>query len=1235
MRWLKIYHLLFCVAFLSITVKCVINVNEENEYGSSRLNRTRKIKPAANKDVNSKIVHKAHTKQNNKTAKDDLQPSKLRDAETYSNLSSRKTATFSPSTDPKEVFTESTITKSSNFQSKPLTSSIPTENLNVISGINSENTDFQRKPLSAFILDSRVSEIQTISGSDLTKKRKNGQLNLNEIDLSEILLAADIEGGLHAISRSTGKKLWSIIEGPNVQPLVHIQEHFLNAENDFLNTSRSHLGSDTLIVEPFGDGSLFFFNIFTGLHKIPASIKQLVDQSPIDLKTEVVVDADGTTIEDEKIYTGYKKTAIYSIDLLTGDILAAYGPGTENKMYTPDNSKKKSCYKFDESTTLANSSSKTSSQSETNNCAQIINIGKTVYELIIHSPIDNSYYNITYSNWQYNNLDSMLAFKHKYSTDGLSISPFRDCSLLAVDSVGHFAKWLTPKFPGIINNIFDIFVDPESQGKFLLPHPLNCFPSVADSYNDPLFFDHYNKVYDDNASMTSVYLDKSMDNTWFAMSSVNYPTLVDAAPMAKYEMSPRWRNPNFLSDPDMFETSVIGVHVLKADTYSNIQAGNERLPNNLEDFTEQNPDNLPALPNYRPDHSFMEPINYNPSKDLQHYISEKELSLYKKKVQEEVTKQLELKNKNSIPYIIGQFIYRSFKAIAAVGMCVMTFIFLRKFDVFSTKKREVKETISVSTDENSNDKADKLLQQEGQLYTENSFDEADDSEERLTNVAGSTKKKRKRGKRGGQKGNNKAQGAVTTVQIYGEDQNSNEIKVTNQKDNNLVNIKLSSKVLGYGSSGTVVYQGTFQERPVAVKRLLLDFYDIASQEIKLLSMSDDHPNVVRYYCSEQTDKFLYIALELCTASLDIVIEEKTKHSNKVQEIAENLDLLDILFQLTQGVQHLHSLKIVHRDLKPQNILLAPSKKYVSHGNKEKKIRTLISDFGLCKKLEAEESSFRTNMRDPAGTTGWRAPELLRGKVSALSQLSSIQSEDEMSNFSSHNSSKSVEPIVYDPITHVRLTRAVDIFSMGCIFYYVLSRGKHPFGEKYVRESNILKSKYNLGAILLDEKYLAIEAEDLIAKMISNNPHNRPTANVILKHPLFWSKTKKLDFLLKVSDRFEVERRDPPSSLLLKLEEISPVVITNGDWTAKFDQVFINNLGKYRKYNGGRIMDLLRTFRNKYHHFMDLPEELQILLGPYPEGFFSYYTKRFPNLVIEIYYVVQKNLKDDQILKEFF
>lgn len=44
-------------------------------------------------------------------------------------------------------------------------------------------------------------------------------------------------------------------------------------------------------------------------------------------------------------------------------------------------------------------------------------------------------------------------------------------------------------------------------------------------------------------------------------------------------------------------------------------------------------------------------------------------------------------------------------------------------------------------------------------------------------------------------------------------------------------------------------------------------------------------------------------------------------------------------------------------------------------------------------------------------------------------------------------------------THTHLsgpqTSAVDIFSAGCVFYYVLSGGSHPFGESLYRQANIL------------------------------------------------------------------------------------------------------------------------------------------------------------------------------------
>lgn len=119
--------------------------------------------------------------------------------------------------------------------------------------------------------------------------------------------------------------------------------------------------------------------------------------------------------------------------------------------------------------------------------------------------------------------------------------------------------------------------------------------------------------------------------------------------------------------------------------------------------------------------------------------------------------------------------------------------------------------------------------------------------------------------------------------------------------------------LGYGSHGTVVLKGTWGSRPVAVKRLLSDFTRLASQEVKLLQASDDHPNVIRYYCQEKRDNFLYIALDLCQASLADLMESPDRY----REMASGLDRKRAMREITRGVEHLHGMKIIHRDIKPQ------------------------------------------------------------------------------------------------------------------------------------------------------------------------------------------------------------------------------------------------------------------------------------------------------------------------------
>ncbi|CAE7282770.1 IRE1 [Symbiodinium sp. KB8] len=74
-------------------------------------------------------------------------------------------------------------------------------------------------------------------------------------------------------------------------------------------------------------------------------------------------------------------------------------------------------------------------------------------------------------------------------------------------------------------------------------------------------------------------------------------------------------------------------------------------------------------------------------------------------------------------------------------------------------------------------------------------------------------------------------------------------------------------ILGKGSHGTVVLDGRLRSRPVAVKRMLRSFYDLAQREVDLLIRSDGHPNIVRYFaCAEESD-FVFLALERCECTL--------------------------------------------------------------------------------------------------------------------------------------------------------------------------------------------------------------------------------------------------------------------------------------------------------------------------------------------------------------------------------
>ncbi|XP_011300602.1 serine/threonine-protein kinase/endoribonuclease IRE1 [Fopius arisanus] len=377
------------------------------------------------------------------------------------------------------------------------------------------------------------------------------------------------------------------------------------------------------------------------------------------------------------------------------------------------------------------------------------------------------------------------------------------------------------------------------------------------------------------------------------------------------------------------------------------------------------------------------------------------------------------------------------------------------------------------------------------------------------------------------------------------------------------------KVLGKGCEGTFVYKGEFDGRSVAVKRLLPDCFTFADREVALLRESDAHANVVRYFCTEQDRMFRYIALELAEATLqDYVVGNYDRQSISVK---------NILLQSTSGLAHLHSLDIVHRDIKPQNVLL-------SSPGARGEIRAMISDFGLCKKLQLGRMSF-SRRSGVTGTDGWIAPEMLNGE---------------------------------------RTTCAVDIFSLGCVFYYVLSNGKHPFGDTLRRQANILCGESDLSFLHDVHDHNKELALVLIRAMIDSDPTSRPPAVAVERFPFFWNSARILNFFQDISDR--VEKDEPNSPALLSLEAGGSQVVYS-DWRQRIDLEVANDLRKYRSYKGQSVRDLLRALRNKKHHYRELTAEAQASLGDIPEKFTEYWLLRFPSLLSHSWCAMQRFRKE--------
>ncbi|KAL4802652.1 hypothetical protein BDV18DRAFT_146232 [Aspergillus unguis] len=1015
--------------------------------------------------------------------------------------------------------------------------------------------------------------------------------SLNDWEVEDFVLLATVDGSIHARDRKTGAPRWAL-EVPS-SPMVESLYHRANRssfddtqpEDDFI-----------WIVEPSQDGSLYIFSPDpnAGLQQLGLTVKELVDETPYSGTDPAVT------------YTARKETTLYTVDARTGSVLRAFssrGPMPSG----PE------CRKVDD---LDADPDECESPSGT------LVLGRVEYAVAIqNTETGDPICTLKYSEWTTNNRDIDLQSQYFRTMDQNHIYSMHDGVVLGFDHSHMERPRYTQRFSSPVVRVFDV-ARPVSVDKPDTPQPLVLLSQPLQP-PDP----DYGSLGERN---DRVFIDYTEGGGWYAMSEETYPLVTGRAKMAQYYEKDYFRRgqPLMSLTPRQQRDALAGVHSLNNPRIPrrhipSISGSSSDFSNDTPREVIRSPSELALPPALR--HSTIIRKSWDNAVDifvtliLLFFMSF--IYFNSHNIQELAKQKLDIKN---IISAYGQ------SPLSTPGTPVVNTPQLKRDSSTVRSINDVTVDVKMGEFQPDGDKTPKQNKTQDLLapdttprvrIREPSREPGgdDDVEELSLQDPEKPKKPRKRGTRGGK--SHKRKGKKPTEPKEGSENGSlhppsdHGIPLTRTASNEVFEVDgviqigrlkvFSTDVLGHGSHGTVVYRGSFDGRDVAVKRMLVEFYDIASHEVGLLQESDDHNNVIRYYCREQAAGFFYIALELCPASLQDVVE---RPSGYPQLVNGGLDMPDVLRQIVAGVRYLHSLKIVHRDLKPQNILVAAPRGRTG----SRSIRLLISDFGLCKKLDDNQSSFRATTAHAAGTSGWRAPELLvdDDKSPAMQGAESQHTE-------------SSEPAVVDPQTNRRATRAIDIFSLGCVFYYVLTRGCHPFDKngKFMREANIVKGNFDLDELQHLGEY-AFEADDLIRSMLSLDPRQRPDASAVLTHPFFWNPSDRLSFLCDVSDHFEFEPRDPPSDALLCLESISPDVLgPDMDFLKLLPKDFKDSLGKQRKYTGSKMLDLLRALRNKRNHYNDMPEHLKAHIGGLPEGYLNFWTVRFPSLLMCCHWVV--------------
>ena len=841
---------------------------------------------------------------------------------------------------------------------------------------------------------------------------------LQDWEVENIVLLATIDGTIHARDRKTGNERWSL--GIPNSPMIETVHHKLNRSD--LEVEGSQDEDDYMfIVEPSKDGNLYVQHRDPriGLQRLGVTVRSLAAETP-----QFVDDPPIVTISSQE-------TTAYVVDAATGTILQQFD---KYRGFSGDN-RSRSCRRL------------SGFELDDPSCDPIgtINLGRIEYTVqISHKVTNQPLCTIKFAEWLPNKIDSDLQQQYVSPLDNYHIQSYYNGRIIGIDDT---ESGKVPRFTQIFDTpvarVFDV-VRPlddhdESAKLVLLSRPTDS-PLLSSS-----------EVWlNEMQQAERVFVNRTESGVWYAMSEVSYPGVTSGAAPANSNWKPDSQPLDFDSELE----EIVGVHVLSSLDNTSPMRLTISGPPPTTDLTEETERAKAALeakitPSLLPviTHPFMSIFNLVGVGVLLFALGIQirmpvmlKIQLWLRRVGMEVAVE---KANNSVANPTPAGPHEPELPIAEVVKDSDTTGIVSEIleNAIATPARSRAQ--SVVTLMASPTKTATIADANDESSEGESEDDKETQDSNSTGADGNGAHPRRRYAKRGKRGNRRNKNRKKTMDPDAMDEKEQLVVEVPTKDGLLQVGKLKidtreDKCLGRGSNGTAVFPGSLDGREVAVKRLIRTSNSLAAKEIKHLLSSDENAHVVRYFGKEESQHFTYIALERFTTSLDQFIERPMQYPDLVQ-LPEGFDVKDALRQITDGVQHLHSLKLVHRDIKPQNVLVKAVKSN-RPSNGMPKLQFVISDFGLCKPLEeGPESTFApTANHTAAGTTGWRAPELLVGSRSA------VAAPNAKSTPASKSATHSSDGTVIDPPSGRRATKAIDIFSLGCVFYYVMTQGCHPF-----------------------------------------------------------------------------------------------------------------------------------------------------------------------------------------------